>query len=167
MARKVFYSFHYDDDSHRVQLVKNMGAVEGQPILTSNEWEKVEEAGKSAIEKWIDEKMSGKSCVVVLIGRHTAGRKWVGYEIEKGWNDGKGLLGIYIHGLADMNEHTTAKGTNPFSGFIVGKDKKKLDLVVPVHDPSGSTTKARYKTIEDNVEDWVEKAIEIRENFTG
>ena len=35
MARKVFYSFHYDDDAHRVQLVKNMGAVEGQPILTS------------------------------------------------------------------------------------------------------------------------------------
>jgi hypothetical protein len=110
---------------------------------------------------------SSKSCVVVLIGRHTAGRKWVGYEIEKGWNDGKGLLGIYIHGLADMNEQTTAKGTNPFSGFTVGKDKKKLDLVAPVHDPPGSTTKARYKTIEDNIEDWVEKAIKIRENFTG
>ncbi len=102
--------------------------------------------------------MSGKSCVVVLVGRHTAGRKWVDHEIKKGWGDGKGLLGVYIHGLADMNGKTTGKGTNPFSGFTVGKKKGKLNLVAPVHDPSGLTTKATYKTIEDNIEDWVEES---------
>jgi len=103
----------------------------------------------------------------VLIGRHTAGRKWVDYEIEKGWNDGKGLVGVYIHGLAAMDGTTTAKGTNPFSGFTVGTNKRKLSLVAPVHDPSGLTTKATYKAIEDNIAAWVEDAIKIRKDFTG
>jgi hypothetical protein len=49
----VFYSFHYDRDSWRVQQVINMGALEGQPLLKPQEWE---EAKKKAggIEKWIE-----------------------------------------------------------------------------------------------------------------
>lgn len=165
MAHKVFYSFRYNDDSDRVQLVKNMGTIEGQPILTSTEWEKIEKAGKSAIEKWVDEKMSDKSCVVVLIGRQTAGCKWVDHEIKKGWSTGKGLLGVHIHGLADISGKTTEKGTNPFSGFTVGRSKRKLNLVAPVHDPSGLTAEATYKTIKDNIADWVEEAIKSRKDF--
>ena len=82
MARRVFYSFHYDLDNWRVQQVKNMGAVEGQPLLSANEWEDVEAGGAKAIQKWIDEQMAGKSCNVVLIGSETAGRRWVEYEIK-------------------------------------------------------------------------------------
>lgn len=34
MATKtVFYSFHYERDVHRVQLVRQIGALEGQPLL--------------------------------------------------------------------------------------------------------------------------------------
>jgi hypothetical protein len=167
MARNVFYSFHYDDDSHRVQLVANMGAVSGQPILKTHEWEEVKKGGKSAIEKWIDDKMSGKSCVVVLIGAKTAERDWVQHELKKGWADGKGLLGIYINGLSDMSGQTTAKGKNPFGGYTVGESKTPLTSFAPTHDPSGSTSKDKYKTIEDNIADWVESAIELRKDFTG
>lgn len=39
--------------------------------------------------------------MVVLIGEDTAKRKWVKYEIKKAWNEGKGVLGIYIHNLKD------------------------------------------------------------------
>jgi hypothetical protein len=39
MARKVFHSFHFKRDSHRVSQVRNMGVIEGQPVLSSNEWE--------------------------------------------------------------------------------------------------------------------------------
>jgi hypothetical protein len=41
MAKTVFYSFHYERDVHRVQLVRNIDALEGQPLLNSQEWEKV------------------------------------------------------------------------------------------------------------------------------
>lgn len=76
MPKPVFYSFHYDRDVHRVQLVKNIGALEGQPLLNSQEWEKVRSGGDAAIQKWINEKMAYKKAAIVLIGKDTAGRPW-------------------------------------------------------------------------------------------
>jgi Thoeris protein ThsB, TIR-like domain len=83
-----------------------------QPLLNSQRWEEIKRGGDAAIQKWIDEQMSGKSCVVVLIGSQTAGRKWVKYEIEKGWNAGKGVVGVYIHNLEDASGNTDTKGRN-------------------------------------------------------
>ena len=73
----VFYSFHYEHDVNRVQLVKNIGAVEGQPLLNSQGWEQVRRGGDAAIEKWIDDQMKWKSAVIVLIGKETSTRPWV------------------------------------------------------------------------------------------
>jgi hypothetical protein len=42
MAKTVFYSFHYDRDVHRVQLVRNINALEGQPLLNSQDWNNCE-----------------------------------------------------------------------------------------------------------------------------
>ena len=88
MAKTVFYSFHYTRDVHRVQLIKNVNALEGQPILNSQQWEKVQRGGTPAIQKWIDGQMAYKRAVVVLIGKETAARPWVKYEIEKSWSIG-------------------------------------------------------------------------------
>lgn len=113
MARKVFYSFHYQRDSWRVQTVRNIGTVEGQPLLNPNKWEDVARGGDPAIKRWIDEQMKGKSCHVVLIGKETAGRRWVNYEIEKAWNSGKGVVGIYIHKLLDHEKKSTQRAPTP------------------------------------------------------
>ena len=45
MAKSVFHSFHFKRDSHRVSHVRNMGVIEGQPVLSSNEWEDVKKGG--------------------------------------------------------------------------------------------------------------------------
>ena len=90
----VFYSFHYERDVHRVQLIRNMGSVEGQKLLNAQEWEEVGNKGDDAIRNWIDEQMKGKSAVVVLIGAQTASRPWVKYEIQRAWDLRKPLLGI-------------------------------------------------------------------------
>lgn len=37
MAKTVFYSFHYERDVHRVQLVRNIDVLEGQPLLNSQD----------------------------------------------------------------------------------------------------------------------------------
>jgi hypothetical protein len=165
MARKVFYSFHFEQDSQRVAKVKNMGVIEGQTILSSNQWEDVKAGGDSSIQAWIDEQMTGKLCVVVLIGEKTAGRRWVDYEIKKAWADGRGLVGLYIHNLTDLNGTQTAKGANPFARFTVnGTD---LDSIVKAYDPPYLTSADVYNHIKENLPEWVEEAIEIRKGFSS
>lgn len=162
MARKVFHSFHFKRDSQRVSQVRNMGVIEGQPVLSSNEWEDVKKGGDPAIKAWIDKQMSGKGCVVVLIGSQTAGRKWVKYEIEKGWNDKKGVVGVYIHNLKNLAGTQDSKGKNPFDDFTIGT--KKLSSVVKAYDPPYSSSKNVYDHIKNNLESWVDEAITIRKN---
>ena len=81
--RQVFFSFHYDEDVWRVAQVRNIGTIEGQPIFSDNGWEKVRRTSDKAIERWIDKEMSMRSCVVVLIGEHTASRKWVNTKLNR------------------------------------------------------------------------------------
>ena len=119
MARRCFYSFHYQPDNWRASQVRNMGVIEGNQPVCDNDWETVKRWGDRAVENWIADQMSGRSCTVVLIGAETAGRKWINYEIEKTWKDKKGLVGIYIHNLKDVRQQQTSKGNNPFSQYNV------------------------------------------------
>ena len=93
MARRVFYSFHYDADCARASQVRNMGVVEGNKPAADNDWETIKKGGEAKIKQWIDAQLEGRSCTVVLIGADTAGRKWIDYEIETSWNSAKGWLG--------------------------------------------------------------------------
>ncbi len=136
MSRRVFYSFHYKADCFRVAQIRNMGVIEGNRPATDNEWQKVESGGDKAVQRWIDGQLSGKSCVVVLIGENTASRKWIDYEIMTSWNSFKGLFGIYIHGLKNNDGRQSRKGRNPFDSFMMLNDaNKKLASLVKVYDP--------------------------------
>lgn len=162
MARSVFYSFHYKRDVQRVARIRSIGAIEGQTVLASNQWEEVKRGGEPAIQAWIDKEMKGKSCLVVLAGYQTAGRKWVNYEIKKAWKDGKGLLAIHIHNLVDLNGNRDPKGKNPFETFTLGD--RQLASVVKTYDPPYTNSADVYNYIRNNVEGWVEEAITIRKN---
>jgi len=163
VARRVFNSFHYAADVHRVSQIRQMGAIEGQRVLSSNEWETVKQGGDSAVKKWIDEQMAGKSCNVVLVGSGTAGRKWVNYEIKKAWNDKRGLVGVYIHGLKNLGGEQASKGANPFVDFTV--EGKALSSIVKAYDPPYASSKSVYDYIKSNLAAWVEEAIEIRAKY--
>jgi hypothetical protein len=41
MARQIFHSFRHKYDHWRVQTVRQIGAIEGQKLLSPNEWEAV------------------------------------------------------------------------------------------------------------------------------
>ena len=163
MARKCFYSFQYKPDNWRVSTIRKIGTIEGNQTVSDNKWEEVTNGGATAIEKWIDGEMTGKSCAIVLIGAGTAGRKWIDYEIKKAWTDKKGLVGVHIHNILDSKGAQANKGSNPFSGFNVGE--KKLSSIVKTYDPPFTQSTSVYKHIADNIEDWVEEAIEIRKNI--
>ena len=167
IKRQIFYSFHYDNDVFRVQQIRNIGALEDNEPVSANNWEEVKKGKDPAIEKWINENMKNRTCVVVLIGEGTAQRPWVRYEIKKAWKDGKGILGIHIHNLKcaktiKANPNSTgkcSKGSNPFDSFTInGKD---MSSIVHCYNPDSINP---YKDIKENLEKWVEAAIEIRNN---
>lgn len=163
MARQVFYSFHYNPDNWRVSQLRNIGMVEGNQAAKDNDWETVTKGGDAAIQRWIDAQMMGRSCAIVLIGKDTAGWKWINYEIKKAWTDGKGVLGIYIHALKDVDQRQTTKGSNPFIGINVGG--VALAQVVKTYDPSTTDSKAAYAWIANNLGAWIEEAIKIRGQY--
>jgi hypothetical protein len=123
MARKVFFSFHFDEDFWRTQQIRNVNALEGNPLATPNAWEEVKRKGDDAIKKWIADEMAGRTCIIVLIGAQTASRPWVIYEISKAWNDGRGVLGIRINKLLNINSQPSGPGSNPFDYVTFTKTK--------------------------------------------
>ena len=159
--RKVFYSFHFDQDSWRVAEVRNMGVLEGKQPAAGNDWENIERRGDTAIKRWIDDQLHGRTCTVVLIGQKTSERKWIKYEIKRSWELNKGLVGIYIHNLKDCHKNQSEKGKNPFENIKV--NQKKLSEIVKTYDPPNITSKYVYNHIKDNIADWIEEAIKIRE----
>lgn len=167
MARFVFYSFHYKPDCSRAAQVRNMGVVDGNKPASDNDWETITGKGDKAIENWIDDQLKGKSCAVVLIGAATAGRKWINYEIKNAWNGKKGLLGIYIHKLKNLDGNQSVKGNNPFDEFTMGDTSTKLSSIVKTYDPPYSESKDAYAYIQRNIGDWIETAVSIRDNYTG
>ena len=57
---------------------------------------------------------------------------------------------------------TGVYGANQFDLVTFTKDSKQLSSVVKLYNPSGANSSDVYKSIKDNIADWVEEAIEIR-----
>jgi hypothetical protein len=160
MTRKVFFSLHYKPDCWRASQVRNMGTLEGNEPVSDNDWEEVTASGDAAIEAWIKTQMSNRSCAVVLIGNKTSERKWVKYEIATAWNANKGVVGIYVHNLKDDAKVQAAKGANPLDRISV--EGVKLSTIAKAYDPPFTTSTNVYNHIKENIEEWVEEAITIR-----
>lgn len=158
--RQVFFSFHYVPDNWRVSQIRNIGQIEDNKPVSDNKWEEVKGKGNQAIQNWIDENLKNRTCTVILIGENTAGRKWIDYEIKKSWDDGKGVVGIYIHNLKNSKGEQSKMGINPFEHFTVGE--KKLSSIVKCYNPPYSASTDVYNYIKNNLEKWIEEAIAIR-----
>ena len=155
--RKVFFSFHYKKDVWRTGQVRNSWLTKpdraSAGFIDSATWEKIEKQGDEAIKRWINSNLKGTSVTVILIGTETSTRKWVKYEIEKSYEVGNGMLGIYIHNIKNALRQTAVKGRNPFDNFSITRNGRKVYL------------SQIYKTYDwindkgyDNLGSWVEQA---------
>lgn len=116
MPRRVFFSFHYERDISRACVVRNSWLTKGEAegrFIDGSLWEEAKRRGDDAIKRLIDEGLKNTSVTAVLIGAETAFRPWVLYEIRKSMERGNGILGVRIHGIADLNRHTDLPGANP------------------------------------------------------
>jgi hypothetical protein len=100
-----------------------------------------------------------------LIGKETAGRKWINYEIQKAWNTGKGVVGIHVHNLKNSAGELSARGANPFTTIAMSRDNGKLSGIVKTYDPPGLSSTEVYAHIKANLAAWVEEAIKIRDGY--
>lgn len=152
--RKIFYSFHFDNDVFRVQQIRNIGVIEGNEPTTPNTWEQIKRS-PNGVQNWISENLKGKSCLIVLIGSETSKRPWVKYEIEQAWKAGKAVFGIYIHNLNCLRNGTCSKGANPFDQFNFTKANGQAYVPI-VYDPPSWRA---YNHISENISAWIERAI--------
>lgn len=177
--RKVFYSFHFKNDSWRAGQVRNIGVVEGNAPVSSNDWEEVKRKGEDSIKKWINDNMEYRSCIIVLIGSETSSRKWCRYEIAHAWKEGKGIVGIYVHNLKNSAGDQDTKGTNPFELFCIDKtfnyiaerkypaDENEINLskICKAYAPPYKTSTFVYDYIKEHLNEWIENAISIRNQY--
>ena len=107
--RKVFFSFKYDDVS-RAMVVRNSWVTKGKEaagFIDAADFENIKRQGDTAIQRWIDNQLTGTSVTVVLVGQRTCNSRWVRYEIEKSIEIGNGLLGIDISKIEDLQGNTS------------------------------------------------------------
>jgi MTH538 TIR-like domain (DUF1863) len=157
MARRVFFSFHYENDVWRASIIRNSWVTkpssEKVGFIDKADFEEVKKGGDSAIKRWIDNQLLGTSVTVVLIGSDTSNRDYVKYELQKSYERGNGILGIYIHNIKDSNGNKPAKGANTFGE--IGKDRNGESVYLSINYPT-------YDWVEDNgylnLARWVEEA---------
>lgn len=130
MARKVFFSFHYERDAQRAAVVRNHAITkdgdEAAGYVDKAAWESIERQGDAAIKKWIKEQLSGTSVTVVLVGPETSNRPWVQYELQESYARGNGLLAVTLHNIKDFAGKTDTAGNTTFGSL--GKDKNGNDV---------------------------------------
>ena len=157
MARRTFFSFHYERDIWRASRVRNSWVTkkdrEDAGFWDSASWEAVKKKGDDAIKKWINDQLKDTSVTVVLIGAETSNRNYVKYELEQSWKKGNGIFGIYIHQMKDDDGKTDKKGDNSFGLIFTSPndDKKYFFERFPTYD-----------WVDDDgynkIGDWIEKA---------
>jgi hypothetical protein len=121
MARRVFFSFHYEADAWRAGQIRNSWVTkpdrESSGFWDAAAWESVKRNGDAAVKQWIRNQIVGTTVTAVLIGAETTQREYVRYEIQHSWDVNNGLFGIYIHNVKDRNGRTGVIGADPFAAM--------------------------------------------------
>ena len=160
MARKIFFSFHYERDAWRAGQVRNSNVVSAEDrygFIDAADWESIKKKGNAAIERWIDDQLKNTSVTAVLIGAETASREWVQQEILKSWNRGNGIVGVRIHNIKDQDQKTDTAGRNPFDDFKL-PDGTLLSSVCKTYDWAVNDGRK-------NMVAWADEAAEIRAKY--
>jgi len=135
MARKVFFSFHYQDViDFRANVVRNHWMTkpdrEAAGFYDSSIWESAKKQGDIALKRLINGGLDNTSNTCVLIGSSTYARPWVRYEILKSFKCGNHLFGVNINSIKGKDGLTKLTGPNPFKyvGVTFSADGKEATL---------------------------------------
>lgn len=159
MARRAFFSFHYELDVQRASVVRNSRLTHGEQLsfIDASLWEEAKKKSDDALKRLINTALENTSVTVVLIGSNTNQRPWVKYELERSIARGNGIVGIRVHRLKNFGGQITGKGVNPL-------DSAKVTFSSGTVKPAS----AYYKTYDyvsddgyNNLGTWIEEAARL------
>lgn len=127
MAKRCFFSFHYQDViDFRANVVRNHNVTKNDNggFFDASVWETSKKQGDLALKRLINGGLENTTATVVLIGSQTYARRWVRYEMMKSVERGNLLIGVHINGIGDRNSLVKPQGPNPMShlGLEVSAD---------------------------------------------
>ena len=135
MAKRVFFSFHYQDViDFRANVVRNHWLTkldrQSAGFFDSSIWEDAKKTSDLALKRLINSGLKNTSNTCVLVGSETFNRRWVSYEIMKSLEDGNHNFCVHINTIKGKDGKTKLKGSNPlyFLGISFSSDGKKLNL---------------------------------------
>ena len=133
MARRVFFSFHYQDViDFRANVVRNHWLTkpdrEAAGFFDASIWETAKRTSPLAVKRLINKEVQNTTVTVVLIGSETYARRWVRYEIIKSMAKGNYTFGVHINGIKGKDGRVKVVGRNPFDflGYRYSDDGKRL-----------------------------------------
>ena len=156
--RRVFYSFHHENDIWRVNNVRNSFShriksswrytAKPRGVFDASIKEKSKREREDSLRQLIRDGMKNTSVTCVLVGSETYMRTWVRFEIAQSVVKGNALLVVYINKLKDENQSTSIAGPNPLDYMGIGcrdgrfliSEKNKDDEWVPYEHHRKSIT---------------------------
>lgn len=135
--RRVFFSFHYQNDVWKVNQVRQSWrrdkeqSREAEGFYDASIWERSKLTGPDALKRLIRDGMQNTSVTCVLVGEKTYARRWVRYELARSVVKGNGLVGVRIHLMGDRNGLASPQGPNPldYMGvYLTNGDGAMLEL---------------------------------------
>ena len=132
MARRVFFSFHYQDViDFRANVVRQHWVTkdrEDAGFFDASIWETAKRTSPLAVKRLINKEVQNTTVTVVLIGSETYSRRWVRYEIIKSMWKGNYTFGVHINRIKGKDGRVKALGPNPFDslGYKYSDDGKRL-----------------------------------------
>lgn len=136
MAKRVFFSFHYQDViDFRANVVRNHWVTkedhEDAGYFDASVWEDAKKHGDISLKRLINSALQGTSVSCVLIGSDTYARRWVRYEIIKSIQRGNKIFAIHINGIKGRDKKTKKDGPDPFDylAFKYLNDGNRLEVL--------------------------------------
>ena len=138
MAKRVFFSFHYKNDIHRAERIRNSWVTKPDRLSSGffdgSIREEARRKDDATLRRFIANGLKNTSVTAVLIGSETASRKWVKYEIGESIDKGNALVGIRVHQMKDLNGYTDTRGDSPFALPWNTNGRVRDTSRVPVYD---------------------------------
>jgi hypothetical protein len=134
MAKRVFFSFHYQDViDFRANVVRNHWIAKPERsqagYFDASIWEKARRFGN--LKRLINGALDGTSVTCVLVGSQTYVRPWVRYEIVRSIYRGNRTFAVHINGIRCKNQNVKPYGPNPFDYLAVrySKDGTRVEIL--------------------------------------